>query len=149
MRLWSIHPKHLDQKGLTALWREALLAQAVLLGKTKGYKNHSQLIRFKEYKDPVAAIGKYLLEVQEQASIRGYNYNKDLIVKPNEKVEPKETTTKQLEFEIQHLLNKLYIRSKDPEHILNIELLLTGKYDIDPHPMFSVVEGDIEPWEKL
>ena len=29
MRLWSLHPRYLDAKGLVALWREALLAQAV------------------------------------------------------------------------------------------------------------------------
>jgi len=26
MRLWSVHPRHLDRQGLTACWREALLA---------------------------------------------------------------------------------------------------------------------------
>ncbi len=36
MRLWSLHPRYLDAKGLVALWREALLAQAVLKGQTKG-----------------------------------------------------------------------------------------------------------------
>ena len=43
MRLWSIHPRYLDSMGLVALWREALLAQAVLRGETKGYKFHPQL----------------------------------------------------------------------------------------------------------
>lgn len=37
MRLWSIHPKYLDAKGLVALWREALLAQKVLKGETTGW----------------------------------------------------------------------------------------------------------------
>ena len=39
MRLWSIHPKYLDCKGLVALWREALLAKKVLRGKTRKYAN--------------------------------------------------------------------------------------------------------------
>jgi len=30
MRLWSLHPRYLDAKGLVALWREGLLAQKVL-----------------------------------------------------------------------------------------------------------------------
>lgn len=47
MRIWSLHPKYLDTKGLVALWRETLLAQHVLSGKTKRYKNHPQLARFK------------------------------------------------------------------------------------------------------
>jgi hypothetical protein len=38
LRLWSIHPKYLDATGLVALWREALLAQKVLKGKTKADK---------------------------------------------------------------------------------------------------------------
>ena len=29
MRLWSLHPRYLDRQGLTALWREGLLARAV------------------------------------------------------------------------------------------------------------------------
>ena len=37
MRLWTLHPKYLDPQGLVALWREALLARAVLQGKTRGY----------------------------------------------------------------------------------------------------------------
>ncbi|MDI6747818.1 MAG: pyrimidine dimer DNA glycosylase/endonuclease V [Rhodocyclaceae bacterium] len=37
MRLWTLHPRYLDARGLVALWREARLAQAVLGGKTRGY----------------------------------------------------------------------------------------------------------------
>jgi hypothetical protein len=36
MRLWTLHPKYLDARGLVALWREALLAQKVLRGATRG-----------------------------------------------------------------------------------------------------------------
>ena len=38
MRLWSLHPRYFDSKGLTAAWREALLARAVLTGQTRGYR---------------------------------------------------------------------------------------------------------------
>ena len=47
MRLWTIHPRYLDRQGLTGLWREALLAQAVLAGLTRGYRSHPQLLRFR------------------------------------------------------------------------------------------------------
>ena len=30
MRIWSLHPKYLDAKGVVALWRETLLAKNVL-----------------------------------------------------------------------------------------------------------------------
>lgn len=63
MRLWSIHPKYLDTKGLLAVWREGLLAKKVLEGKTKGYKNHPQLNRFKKLADPLAAINAYLYQI--------------------------------------------------------------------------------------
>jgi hypothetical protein len=33
MRIWSLHPKYLDSKGLVALWRESLLAKNVLRDK--------------------------------------------------------------------------------------------------------------------
>ena len=36
MRLWSLHPRYLDAKGLVALWREGLLAKAVLQGNRYG-----------------------------------------------------------------------------------------------------------------
>ena len=52
MRIWSLHPKYLDTKGLVALWRETLLAKHVLEGKTKGYRNHPQLDRFKKAQNP-------------------------------------------------------------------------------------------------
>jgi len=52
MRLWTLHPKYLDAKGLVALWREALLAQKVLRGKTRGYRHHPQLFRFAKTNNP-------------------------------------------------------------------------------------------------
>ena len=68
MRLWSLHPKHLDRQGLTACWREALLAQAVLAGRTRGYTRHPQLDRFRAAPDPLDAVGAYLRGVQREAS---------------------------------------------------------------------------------
>lgn len=44
MRLWTLHPKYLDPKGLVALWRETLLAQRVLAGRTRGYRFDESLI---------------------------------------------------------------------------------------------------------
>ena len=75
MRLWSLHPRHLDAKGLVALWREALLAQKVLAGLTRGYRNHPQLERFKRQADPLAAIAAYLSAVQQEATRRGYHFD--------------------------------------------------------------------------
>ena len=71
MRLWSLHPKYLDKLGLLGLWRESLLAQKVLLGKTRGYRNHPQLIRFKRTSDPILYIGTYLYYVYLEGKGRG------------------------------------------------------------------------------
>jgi Pyrimidine dimer DNA glycosylase len=54
MRIWSVHPRYLDRQGLTAGWREGLLAQKVLTGTTKGYRNHPQLRRFRAAGDGAA-----------------------------------------------------------------------------------------------
>ena len=67
MRLWTLHPKYLDARGLVALWREALLAQPILRGATRGYKHHPQLQHFSESAHPPAALAAYLAAVHEEA----------------------------------------------------------------------------------
>ncbi|WP_313821293.1 pyrimidine dimer DNA glycosylase/endonuclease V, partial [Citricoccus sp.] len=82
MRLWSLHPQYLDRQGLTGGWREALLAQAVLAGRTKGYRSHPQLVRFRSHPDPAAAIGAFLLVTAEEAAERGYTFDVTRIDRP-------------------------------------------------------------------
>ena len=116
MRLWSVHPRYLDRQGLTATWREALLAQAVLAGRTKGYRNHPQLRRFAATTDPVSTVGAYLEAIASEAADRGYRYDRARI---NERPEGSdwqgslEVTTGQLEYEWGHLVGKLSLRSPD------------------------------------
>lgn len=140
MRIWSIHPKYLDTKGLVALWRETLLAKHVLEGKTKGYRNHPQLNRFKRADKPVDSINQYLATVYNEALARNYKFDKEKI---DWNFEPSVmcVTTGQIKYEIAHLLNKLKIRDKDKfERLTNLE-------KIDQHPIFKIVKGDIEDWE--
>jgi hypothetical protein len=141
MRLWSLHPKYLDQKGLTAVWREGLLAQKVLLGETRGYRNHPQLARFREAHDPVAAIGAYLREIVREARRRGYHFDSARIANPagQEKIP---VTEGQVAFEWNHLLSKLRRRSP-ADYQRN---LAVG--DPEPHPLFTLVTGEIEQWER-
>jgi hypothetical protein len=143
MRIWSIHPSYLDSKGLVALWREGLLALHVLEGKTKGYKNHPQLDRFKAHTDPVKAINCYLAAVAEEARVRGYNFDRTKIKLCTECANIA-VADGQLEYEMQHLLTKLQIRDQErfkelSEHIHPIVL----------HPLFIRIPGDIEAWEKI
>jgi hypothetical protein len=141
MRLWSLHPKYLDKLGLLGLWREGLLAQKVLLGKTKGYKNHPQLIRFKRTRDPILYIGTYLYYVYLEGKRRGYNFNKDKIIKYDLKLKMP-VTIGQINFEFKHLLEKLKVRDmKKYEEIKNEKI-------IEPNPIFYIIDGDIEEWEK-
>ena len=109
MRLWSIHPGYLDSKGLVALWREGLLAQNVLFDKTKGYKNHPQLIRFKRADDSEMAIAGYLRFVADEADERDYKFNREKISK-NGECNLIQVTEGQIEYEIKHLLSKLKVR---------------------------------------
>src|SRR5580765_3188700 len=106
MRIWSLHPKYLDTKGLVALWRETLLAKHVLEGKTRGYKNHPQLARFKKSKKPLETINQYLAGVFVEASSRNYNFDKTKI-DWNFKSAKLKVTSGQVDYEIKHLLNKL------------------------------------------
>ncbi|HEY5592787.1 MAG TPA: pyrimidine dimer DNA glycosylase/endonuclease V [Paludibacter sp.] len=106
MRIWSLHPKYLDSKGLVALWRETLLAKHVLEGKTKGYKNHPQLNRFKKAKYPLDLINHYLSEVYHEAINRNFNFDKQKINWRFRKFKMP-VTTGQLKYEVEHLLSKL------------------------------------------
>lgn len=142
MRLWSLHPQYLDTKGLLAFWREALLAQKVLQGKTKGYRNHPQLIRFKNTRDPLKAIGSLLLEVWREADRRGYQFTKDKIVKPQATRSKILVTKGQIDYERAHLLRKLKVR--DPncyKELLHIAVPQTN-------PLFRKTPGPVASWEK-
>jgi hypothetical protein len=140
VRLWSIHPRYLDPKGLVALWREALLAKAVLRGLTKGYRSHPQLARFKAAADPLAAIDYYLAAVCEEAESRGYSFDRG---KVDWTARPKllRLTRGQLLYERSRLLGKLLAR--DP----NAAGRLAATGEPDHHPLFLLVEGEVEDWE--
>jgi DUF4097 and DUF4098 domain-containing protein YvlB len=142
MRIWSLHPKYLDAKGLVALWRETLLAKNVLDGKTVGYKNHPQLNRFKQEKKPVEAINHYLSEIYLESVNRNYNFD---IQKINWHFKKSKliVTTGQLNYEVKHLLVKLKTRD------VNKYQELSTKLTFDIHPLFKLVDGDIESWELM
>jgi hypothetical protein len=132
MRLWSIHPQYLDPQGLVALWREALLAKKVLEGKTKGYREHPQLLRFKAAKDPLKSINCYLQEIHRESLERGYKFDASKI--EWEKCEEKISVTEgQIKFERDHLLKKLQKRSlKQYEKLKDVK-------DFKLHPFFELI----------
>jgi len=139
MRLWTLHPRYLDQKGLCGLWREAIMAQNVIHGLTSGYKNHPQLIRFKNNK---SLIHDYLLAVFDESLERGYNFNSGNII-PLKKLEPLfliPVTLGQVNYEIKLLIHKLQKRGRSTEFL---------KSGIELFPIFHIIPGDIESWEKV
>jgi len=141
MRLWSLHPKYLDSKGLVALWQERLLAQKVLQGKTKGYRYHPQLIRFQTQPNPIASIGRYLWEIWREAKRRGYTFNLRKLKKMG-KVKRLTVTRGQCRYEWEHLRRKLCKR--DPTRFKSIQ----KNHIPEPHPLFRLIPGGMESWEK-
>ena len=141
MRIWTLHPKYLDPQGLVALWREALLARAVLRGMTTGYRHHPQLLRFQSHAAPRSAINAYLNSVYTEAESRGYSFNRRKIgpVRANVRIE---STEGQLHYEWRHLMGKLRVRSP--------LLYRTWRSVISPesHPLFSIGCGAVEQWER-
>jgi hypothetical protein len=144
MRLWTVHPKFLDSKGLVALWREGLLAKAVLEGKTHGYLNHPQLLRFRQHEQPVDAVCEYLLAVYIESRERGYRF--DVSKLPGDRVDVRriEESRGQLDYEWKHLLRKLEVRKPDL-----CGQLAHHQTCPEPHPLFTVVPGEIRNWESV
>jgi hypothetical protein len=142
MRLWSLHPKYLDRMGLLACWRESLLAQAVLLGGAKGYQQHPQLARFKDCTEPLPAIATYLASIANEADSRGYHFNRSKI--PGFRLPWKlPISNGQILYEWEHLKGKLVHR--DPERLKH----LNGINMPESHPLFVIVPGEVETWEKV
>jgi len=132
--------------GLGAVWREGLLAQAVLLGRTKGWKRHPQLLRFKRHKKPVSAVGFYLLEIYHEAARRGYRYDKSRILMSDRDVEGIGLTKGQLVYEFGILKERLERRA--PEKCKELLVLERNEELPRANPVFRVVEGDVEDWER-
>src|SRR5919206_3358064 len=134
MRLWTIHPRYLDVKGLLAAWREALLAQKVLEERTRGYRNHPQLKRFRESGEPLGAIASYLREIHRESLRRGYRFS-------GEKINPAsfdrkiDCTRGQLLYEWSHLKRKLRLRDAGRH------AMLESVAEPEPHPLFNITKG--------
>jgi len=142
MRLWTIHPRYLDSKGLVAAWREALLAQKALAGGTKGYRHHPQLARFQAQPDPSAAIATFLAGLADEAQSRGYHFDATKISSARVTAKIPETNG-QLLYEWTHLKAKLRMRA--PELSRKFRSLKRP----EPHPLFRIVAGKVREWEKV
>ena len=142
MRLWTLHPKYLDARGLVALWREALLAQKVLRGRTRGYRHHPQLIRFAETGNPPASLAAYLKAVHTESVERGYKFDAKKIGRRKFRGKIKETRG-QLLYEWRHLKRKL--KRRDPKRLRELAAVKIPA----PHPLFKIIPGTVRDWEKV
>lgn len=140
MRLWTVHPKYLDARGLVALWREALLAREVLRGRTLGYRHHPQLERFRACDTPLAAVNAFLKAVYLEAESRGYAFDAAKIGRCTSR---RLTATRgQLQHEWAWLLAKLKARAPQRHR----EYARIGCPDA--HPLFIVRAGPVAAWER-
>lgn len=146
MRLWSVHPSLLDRRALVACWREGLLAQKVLLGRTKGYTNHPQLERFRATSDPVASVVTYLHGIADEADRRGYSFDRTRLVGPLEPGVSLTVTDGQLAYESTFLLQK--VLGRDPGWAATTLAELSPE-EVRPHPVFVRVEGPVASWERV
>ncbi len=145
MRIWSLDPAHLDRQGLVACWRETLLAQAVLLGRTKGYTRHPQLVRFQRLPDPAGGVGAYLVGLADEADARGYRFDRSRIERVSGAVRIA-VTEGQVALEWRHLLAKVDARNPDVGERLRAEEATGGAPRV--HRLFHVVPGEVEEWER-
>jgi hypothetical protein len=141
MRLWTLHPRYLDPKGLVAAWREALLAQKVLAGATKGYRHHPQLARFQAQADPLATIATYLAGIAAEALSRGYHFDASKISRRRFAGHIPETSG-QLRYEWNHLKAKL--RKRAPQMARQMRGITLPQ----PHPLFRIIAGGVRDWER-
>ena len=142
MRLWTLHPKYLDTQGLVALWREALLAREVLRGRTDGYRQHPQLIRFRTHPSPRTAINRYLAFVYAEAHARGYAFDKSKLGRAGSG--PRILVTEgQLQYEWHWLLSKLQRRSP------SVHRRHLGVSHPVAHTLFRVTPGPVAEWERV
>lgn len=154
MRLWTIHPKYLDGKRLTSQWKEGIQMMHIWKeigenpepAKRLGYVSHPQVRRLSNLL--VADSGlislllhQHLTAVHEESVQRSYSFNKKLIddLAPDCKNAPKVYVTMgQVAYEFALMATK------------NNEW--SQKVAIDPYmlcnPIFQVVSGSIESWEK-
>ncbi len=142
MRLWTIHPQYFDRQALTACWREGLLAQSVLGKEEGGYSHHPQLLRFRAAAEPQATLRTFLHGIADEADSRGYHFARERILGPAGRTGAITVTAGQRDFEWGHLNRKLLQRSP------RVAARWSGLAVPEVHPVFRVVPGEIEPWER-
>ena len=151
MRIWSIHPKYLDQKGLVAAWRE-LLGAIQSLDPDRGYSHHPQLERFRVFNqgkfdllESRKRLAQYGVSLYLEAIQRGYRFDFNKLVPYLGDTNIQSCDARlplpmgQFNYEIGHLRQKLM--TQDPFRLSN--------WIPEPHPYFYLTDGGVESWERV
>ena len=70
MRLWTIHPRYLDNLTLFTCWKEAITARKELKDEAISPTHHPQLIRFRKCGTPVATMNSYIYNLFLELKVR-------------------------------------------------------------------------------
>ena len=92
--------------------------------------------------NPAEAINQYLSAVLTESKARGYKFDESKIDRDYQ-LSFLDVTTGQMAYETKHLFSKL--ETRDPER----HKLCSSLKSLEVHPMFKIVEGEIEGWEIL
>ena len=124
------------------MWREGLLARAVLRGETRGYTRHPQLRRFRDHPTPRLAIDAYLCDIHAEASARGYSFDRSKIG-ARRRIRPIPVTRGQVAHEWRHLMRKLATRA--PAQFRKWSSVKRPAC----HGLFESRPGPVAEWEKV
>ena len=130
MKIWTIHPKNLDDVLLVCLWRDASLGLASLSGRIGRLKNHPDLSKFRYEPNPVQVMEWYLWHVYLEGCVRGFKFSPRKIHRAancNLMI----VASGQLLWEFDHL--KLKLQNRNPKRYKLIQIIDKP----DPHPSFK------------
>ncbi len=145
MKLWSLHPRHMDHTRLLALWRTALAARDIIEGRASDYRVDRSIYRFMGRLDSDRAINTYIYYIWLEAKGRGYRFAREEALK-KELIDTEikiPVTSGQLLFEAWKLLTK--ISQTNPDWISRLAI----EKCFEANPVFRVVEGLPDPREKI
>ncbi len=134
-----VHPSKIPRHERTACRvARRSFSKKVLENKTKGYKNHPQLLRFRNAQDSLRAINAYLSQIYFESQKRGYVFDKTKIkiIEPTELIP---VTHGQIQFEFEHLVKKL--KERDIQRFEKMKIIS----ETEVNPIFKAIPGNIEP----
>lgn len=79
MRIWTLHPRYLDDATLREAWRDGLAARRRLVAGSKGRPTDPLIHAIAACKHPVRVIDAYLSHLHQEAQRRGKAFDRSRI----------------------------------------------------------------------